>query len=189
MNTPILFPDIIGDSFAIEPRFTVVEQEVGEARVVRYRKTVRPRYAFTLGWSMLTFTEAKSISDTVLARSGNVDPVFWFSWHTLHWLWVPVAVGNGSTTVWDIPGKSTSEHEFFTGTGTAIPTPPITPGAGANGVDRVTISPAVASGVTLWANFRGRRRFTCFFESNDQPMPRQADTSTYSFNTQLIEVR
>jgi hypothetical protein len=189
--TPVLFPDVIGESFSLEPRFQVVEQEVGEAHVVRYRKSVRPRYVFNLGFSLLTYAEAKSISDVISSCGGGYERIHWFSWHTLHWLWVPIGVGNGTTTLWDIPGKLTTEHELRTGTGTVVGSFTITPFDPnvAGSVDRVAISPAVANGVTLWANFRGRRRFTCLFESGDQPMPRQADTSTYSFNTQLIEVK
>ena len=183
-----LFPDIIGEELTIEPSITVEEQELGELYFVRYRKWLRPRYSFTLGYSLLSPTEARSIADHVKTHAGNVFEFDWFLWSTLTWLWVPIGIGDGTTTQWTIPGKSTTAHEFFTGTSTAV-SGTVAAGLGTDGADRVTISPAVANGVPLWAHFRGRRRFTVAYESNDQPQQRNADSGQYTFSTKLVQMK
>ena len=183
------FPDITGDDLDLSPQFTVDTQQMGEEHYVRYRKWLRPRYSFGISYSLLEPADARTISDHVMAQGGGAFPFDWFLWTAMHWLWVPVAVAAAGQTLFTIPGKETSEHEFFTGTGTAAPSYTISTGTGAQGEDRVTFSTAIATGATLWMNFRGRRRFTVVYESDDQPMPRNADSGYYSFNTRFQQVK
>ena len=65
----------------------------------------------------------------------------------------------------------------------------VTAGTGAQGEDRVTISPAVANGVPIWTNFRGRRRFTVVYERDEQPLTRNAENGQYAFNTTFRQVK
>jgi hypothetical protein len=150
-----LFPDVIGEAFDITPYIRVDETAIAESSFALYRQFLRPRWQFDLGWSLLSDTDAQSIADHVNVQGGSGIAFEWFSWFSnLYWIFVPIGTGDGVTTLFTIPGKLTSDHQFFTGSGTPA-TGSITAGTGPNGEDKVTFSVAPASGVAIWANFRG----------------------------------
>jgi hypothetical protein len=183
------FPDLIGDGLEIAPALTVITQSMGENHFVRYRKWLRPRYAFALSYSLLEAADARTLADHVMTQGGAAFPFDWFCWMSMHWLWVPVGTATAGQTTFTIPGKETSEHEFFTGSNTPATGFTISAGAGSQGEDRVVFSASVAAGAVLWMNFRGRRRFTVTYETDEQPMPRNADGGFYTFNTRLQQVK
>jgi hypothetical protein len=184
-----LFPDLIGEQFDMTPYIRVDETPVAESEVALYRQFIRPRWMFDLAWSTLNDTDAQSIADHVNTQAGGGIAFDWYTWFTnLHWIWVPIATGNGVTTLFVIPGTQTSDHEFFTGAGTPA-TGSISAGTGPNGEDRVTFSVAPASGVAIWANFRGRQKFNVRYERDEQPPQRDADSGTWSFKTRLVQTK
>jgi hypothetical protein len=182
------FPDIIGDTLDLQPFYNVQTQPMGENHVVRYRKWLRPRWSFHATWSLLDAGQARSISDHVVSVAGALQAFDWFFWQQFHWIYVPLGVGDGTTTVWTIPGLATSQQEFFVNANTTV-TGTVTAGTGAQGEDSVTISPAVANGVPIWTNFRGRRRFTVVYERDEQPLTRTAENGQYAFNTTFRQVK
>ena len=184
-----IFPDIIGDQLELSPQYTVATQQMGENQIVRYRKWLSPRYSFSLGYSLLNPSDARSIADHVMAQGGSAFSFDWFLWMSMHWLWAPIGFAAAGQTTFTIPGKETSEHEFFTNVNTPVTSFSISTGTGSQGEDRVVFTTAPATGAWVWANFRGRRRFTVRYESDDQPMPRNADSGYYSFNTRFLQVK
>lgn len=183
------FPDVIGERESFTPQFTTRQNIAGQNSFQRFRKSARPRYVIDLAWQFLADVDALSFESLIVATLGAATQFDWFDWVTFDWLWIPIGIGNGVTTVWTLPAKSTSNQLFFTGTGTSV-SGSISAGTGAQGEDRVTISPAVASGVALWFNFLGRRRFTVQFESDDQPLSRMLDPDGYwTYASRLIQVK
>ena len=183
----MLFPDVIGSMREPDPAFYGSTAEMGEQHRVRYRKALFPRWGINLGWDLLTPAEGLAIDAHVRAHAGAGLRFDWYDWRLLHWVWVPIALGDGATTVFDLPGKLVADLELFTGAGTAA-TGTIAAGAGANGRDRVTItSGAPASGVWLWCNATMRRLFVDVrFESDRQPLTRLLDSGYYGFRTRLV---
>lgn len=182
-----LFPDIIGSRREITPVIPTVSTQLAENRVVRYRKAIRARYAFSLAWTLLTPTEARQIDDHVIAHGGAYAAFDWFDWGAFHWLWVPVGAGAGVSTVYDIDGKESSEHEFFYGSSATAVSGTVSYGTGTNGCDQVTLN--VPSGEQIWCNARMRRLFNVTFEDDDQPFTREISTGHYSFATRLQQVK
>lgn len=182
------FPDIVGAPSGYQRTSTYrnAQSSFGEGRAnpVRYRKWLRQRYAFALSWNLLTSAQAKAIEDFIISVNGIEDDFDWFDWKPQFWRWVPVATGDGSTVSFDIPGKDTSDHEFLIN-GITPATGTVTPGAGADGADRVTLNAAPAAGYLLTVSFYGRRRFTVSFDEAIGELEPDADSETFSLNVTL----
>lgn len=174
------FPDIIGATLEFQPRFPTDNVERTELATQVVSLASAPRIHFRATFLELTPAQRKTITDHILEHVGGRDVFAWFFWDLFHWLWVPIGVGDGATTAFRIPGKETSEHEFFTGAGSAT-SGTISVGTGSDGTDVVTLSAAPAAGVAVWGNFRGRREFQVFYENDKQPTPRMVETSNFSF--------
>ena len=181
----MLFPDIIGSQREPVPLFYGDRQPVGENRVVRYRKSVKARWSFSLAWDLLSPAEASLIDAHVIAAAGAHLTFDWFDWTPLHWMWVPVATADGVETVFDLPGDQSSDHEFFVGTSPVPSAFTVDAGAGADGRDRVTFAAAPAAG-PLWCNALMRRLFVMTFEADDQPLTRELDSGYWGFSTRLM---
>jgi len=184
-----LFPDIVGESFGVEPYYRVDETPIAESEFALYRQFIRPRWIFELGWSTLSESEALSIANHVLAQAAAGIAFEWFTWFaTQHWIWIPIGTGDGVTTVFTIPAKETSDQQFFTGSGTSA-AGTVTVGTGTNGEDKITFTVAPASGALIWCNLRGRRRFNVRYEQDEQPPQRDADSGTWVFKTRLVQTK
>jgi hypothetical protein len=184
-----LFPDVIGEQLAMRPFFHTVQVRKGETSFQRYRKFIRPRPYFDLAFEFLQESDALALETQILSTAGAAGTFDWFHWTQFHWIWVPLGVGNGAQTVFTIPGKATTDQQFFTGASTSV-AGVVAFGTGPQGEDVVTLSVAPASGLPVWANFSGRRRFTVSFERDDQPVTRLLDPDGfYSLRTTLVGVR
>jgi len=184
-----LFPDVIGSERGIGPLFTTKTTRLGQNQFARYRKSLRPRFAFDIAFDLLTSAQASSIDDHVIAVAGAGLTFPWFDWSPFHWLWVPVGTGDGSTTTFDLPGKNSSDLEVFTGTGSSAAVSSTSVGTGANGCDRFTLTSAPGNGVSIWCNATMRRLFTVTFEDDHQPLTRLLDTGYYQFSSRLRQVK
>lgn len=183
------FPDVIGERLRFRPNYVTRLLRMGENHRQRHRKFLRPRHAFDLGFDFLQPSDAQSIDAHVLAQLGAGAQFDWFFWTVFHWLWVPVGTGNGSATVFTIPGKTVSNLQVFTGTGTSVGVSSLSVGTGPLGEDVATLASAPANGVAVWANFSGRRRFKVTYESDLQPLTRLAETGYFTFQTRLIQAK
>jgi hypothetical protein len=183
-----LFPDIVGAARRPVPFFHVTRSEMGENHVTRYRKFIRPRVMWDLGWDLLTPTQADLINAHVLAHAGAHLTFDWFDWRPFHWLWVPIGFGDGVEDTFDLPGKVCSDVEFFKNASTAI-TGTVTEGAGANGRARVVFDATPADGDVLWMNATMKRLFTVRFDDDRQPLAQVRDTGHYGFATRLVEAK
>jgi hypothetical protein len=185
----MLFPDVIGEQLSFRPFFQTVQTKKGESTVQRYRKFIRPRYYFDLGFEFLAESDALALESQVLAVAGAAGNFDWFFWTSFHWIWVPLGTGNGVQTVYTIPGKVTADNQFFTGSGTLV-TGSVAAGTGGQGEDVATLSAAPAAGAPVWTNFTGRRRFTASFQNDDQPVTRMLDPDgNYILRTSIISVK
>lgn len=180
----MMFPDIVGHKLdAAPPDFNVTRADQGENRVVRYRKFLRPRERFALAWDVLDAAQRDAVESHIAAVAGGLA-FEWADWQPLFHLFVPVAIGDGTTTTFDVPGLDFEAADFFTGAGTAV-AGSVTLGAGANGRPQVTISPAPGAGVPVWMNGTMRRIYGVRFAEDPQPLERDAETGTWSFATVL----
>jgi hypothetical protein len=183
-----LFPDVIGSSRRLMPSFYGRRTPVGENRTVRFRKMIRPRVGFSLGWDLLSPAEADEIDQHVLDHAGAHVPFDWYDWRPFHWIWVPIGTGTGGAVLYNLGGKDSSEIGFYYGSGTAVGGGIIlSSGTGAHGQDQATLT--APDGEPVWINARMRRLFNVTFADDNQPLTRDLDTGYFGFSTQLMTVK
>jgi hypothetical protein len=183
------FPDLIGEQLKFRPNFVTRLLPLGELHRQRHRKFLRPRFDFDIAFQLLQPSDALSIDNHVLSQVGSGIAFDWFFWRVFHWLWVPIGTGDGSTTAFTIPAKTVSNLEVFTGTGTPATVSLLSPGTGPLGEDVATLSAAPISGVSVWGNFSGRRRFRVTYDDDFQPLTRLADTGYFTFQSRLVQAK
>lgn len=185
------FPDIVGapSGYQRSSAYTVRRSQfsadaAGLPHHVRYRKSLRPRYAFSLTWDHLTEAQAREIIDFAASVEGGELTFDWFDWKPQYWTHVPVATGDGSTVTFDIPAKESLDHEFRVD-GVTVVGGTVALGAGADGRDRVTLNSPVPADRPLTVHFYGRRQFTVSYDDIGELIP-NATSNTYSYSASLI---
>jgi len=184
-----LFPDVIGKSREILRIDGIKSSLTAGLTPTRYRKFLRPREGFALSWTQLTPAEALQINDHVIAHAGARLSFEWYDWTTFFWRWLSIGTGTGASAVYDIPGKSSSEQEFYYVSGGELSTVAgtVSYGTGTHSADQVTLT--APSGAKVGCSATMRRLFTMTFEDDDQSLAVELDTGYYAFSTRLWEVK
>jgi hypothetical protein len=94
------------------------------------------------------------------------------------------------TTVFTLPGNTISNLTVYVDVDTVAPYTTITAGAGSEGEDQVTLSSPPGNGVSIYASFTGKRKFTVRFASDAQQMPQiLTATNNYTWAATLLEAK
>lgn len=184
----MLFPDLIGTRRSFAPLFSAASTGLGESYAQFYRKALFPRWEISVAYEHLTTAERQAIADHNLAVEGATTEFDWCDWRTRAWFWVPIAKGDGTTTVFDLPGKELSDAAFFTGAGTSA-TGTIAEGAGADGRARVTVTAPVTNNTWLWLNARMKRYFTVRHARTPDKLTRDLESGLWMWRATFLQVK
>jgi hypothetical protein len=182
------FPDIIGNAYQRTPLYKTDVTELGSNNFVRYRKWLRQRLLFNLGWDLLSTSDAQTIEAFISTVEGAHFTFDWFDWRSFGWTNVPIAIGDGSTSTFDLPViGSIDQHFFISGTTPIVGN--VIPGAGTGGVDRVNLVAPPGVNVPLTASFTGRRKFLVTFADDGLSFPRQLESGNWQFAAVLQQAK
>lgn len=135
-----------------------------------YSRTGRayPLYSFMFRAPIMEWASYANLYDFYVARKGASGTFTFFDWNGwdsspvgVRWPKLYVGVGNGSTTVFDLPMKSSSSGTAYVAGSSAAGT--LGAGTGADGRDRFTFSVAPAADAVIEWQATGRRGVTCRF--------------------------
>jgi len=132
----------------------------------RKKKASWPKYDVSLTFDVLAQSEFRTLWDFYLARGGAFEEFWFFTYETDTWPAQYVGTGDGETTTFDLPGKSTSTQTIYVdgeaqGSGFSILT-----GGGGGSADRVQFSAAPSAGAVISAAFTGYLRCRMRFEDD-----------------------
>ena len=148
---------------------TLVSQFNSQGVEKRKKKWLFPKRDITLNYSNnLSYIEARTIWQFYLNMYGAYEAFSFFFVNSDTYENEYISTGNGSDTVYDLPGKSTSARTVYVDGST------MTPGGsaydytfnaddGADGSDSITFNIAPAAGARITIDFAGLLRVRCRF--------------------------
>lgn len=131
-----------------------------------------PLYSFSFKAPLLDWSQYNNLWDFYSARKGSSGTFTFYDWNGwdsspvgIRWPKLYVGVGNGSTTAWELPMKSSSSGTAYVNGSSASGS--LSLGTGTDGRDVFTFSVApVTDGIIEW-QATGRAGFNCRF-GNDK---------------------
>jgi len=173
-----IFPEEISMRypFIIEPQWDTLTKEKDSGNEQRRQKSLYPRFNVRGLLSGIDSADMQTIWDFYMARKGAFESFYFFdpvpdlgivtSYQNLL-----IGTGDGSTGIWDLPGKSTSSQIIYIDgvTQTITTDYTILTSGGDGNADRVSFVSDPALGESLSCNFTGRLRVKCRFEKDKLP--------------------
>jgi hypothetical protein len=132
----------------------------------RRQKNLYPKYDVTLTYSVLTMAQMQTLWNFYQARKGTFEPFYFYSLESTTWSGCYLGIGDGTTTTFDIPGKSTSNVQIYV-SGVALRATEeytLLTGGGAGSSDRVNFLTAPAANALITCDFTGYLRIRCRFQ-------------------------
>ncbi len=148
---------------------TLVSQFDDQGVEKRRRKLLYTKRDITLTYNNnISYTEARTIWNFYLDRHGSYEAFSFFFPNSDTYEGEYIGTGDGSTVLYDLPGKSTSARTVYVDGST------MTPGGsaydytfsadtGADGSDSITFNSAPAEGDRITIDFAGLLRIRCRF--------------------------
>jgi len=158
------------------PKFPITVKQVWNTIVTpfdsgteqRRQKQAFPKYDIELLFDILSKTEFAALWNFYTARRGSYEAFYFYTIPaTEDFDGLYVDVGNGSTTIFDLPGKSTSAQSIYLDNVLQTTGYSILTGGGAENADRVSFTSAPTAGQVITCDFTGYQRIHCRFESDE----------------------
>jgi hypothetical protein len=167
-----IFPESIDLAFPIiiEPEWDTLVSQFDSGAEQRRQKSLYPKFNAKLRLNGYAAAAAQTIWDFYMARKGRFESFYFFdpapdasivtSYDDLF-----IGTGDGSTDIWDIPGKSTSSQVIYIDgvTQTLTTDYAILTGGGDGSADRVDFVTAPSTGEAITCDFTGKLRINCRF--------------------------
>lgn len=132
------------------------------------QKNLYAKYDVNLTYKVLSETNMQILWNFYQARRGNYDAFYFYTLQESDWNGVWIAMGDASTTAFDIPGKSTSSQIiYFNGAAVSSSLYTISYGDGDLVSDRVTFTSAPATNTQITCDFNGYMRIRCRFKDGN----------------------
>jgi len=131
------------------------------------QKNLYPKYDVTLTYKVLSSADMQILWNFYQARRGSYESFYFYSLESVQWNGVFIGIGDGSTTIFDIPGKSTNSNVIYA-SGLVVPASDytITAGAGDCSSDQITFDTAPTLNTLITTNFVGYLRIRCKFKND-----------------------
>lgn len=155
----------------IVPRFKTLVSTCDAGNEVRRSKQEYPVFDVLVTYDMLTKTEMDVLWNFFLARKGRYDAFYIYNLADISLVTstgftsLYVGTGDGSTTTFDVPGRSTSSQTLYVD-GVEDSGAAFSSGGGASNSDRVEPSSTPAAGDILTVDFTGYLRMRVRFDSD-----------------------
>jgi len=151
-----------------------------------------PKRSVNLKYDVLTASEIQTLWNFYVARRGALVPFWFFDEYSKDASGNPMAHtdefvgrGDGATTVFDLPGKTTSARTMYLD-GTSEAGVTYQSGTGDGGADQVTFNSAPADGKLITVDFTGYLRLKMRF-AEDKLSKENFSVRLYKTGVSLIE--
>lgn len=169
-----IFPEAIipAHPFELEPVWDTLISTFDGGAEQRRQKSLYPRFNARFRLQAKESADAQTMWDFFMARKGSFESFYFFDpipdvpgIGTTSYDDLFIGTGDGSTDVWDIPGKSTSSQVIYIDGGTQTLTTDyaILIGGGDGSADRVDFVTAPSTGEAITCDFTGKLRINCRF--------------------------
>lgn len=124
------------------------------------------KYNVTVQYTRLDATGAKIIWAFYMARKGALGAFYIFDLYVYDHVGLYLATGDAATTIFDLPGKSTSARTLYVNGAETATGFSYLSGGGDGSADRVEFTTAPALGAIITLDFTGYLRIKCRFEND-----------------------
>ena len=161
------YPDITTGVPAIEPfnegiEFKTITTQFEGGQESRKQKWLYPRRNFSVKYKAVTNTDAQTLWQFFLDRSGSFEEFSFFHPFSRTYTGEYVATGDGSTEVFSMPSLQGSSRTIYI-IGSEETGGTFAQGGGADGEDQWTADSAIATGAIITYDFTGRLKTRCRF--------------------------
>lgn len=174
----------------ITPEFGTLVSNFDGGGEARRQKLLYPRYNVVVDYDMISKIEAQNLWDFYMARKGSYEAFYIYDLtllipHSFSHTEQYCGTGDGTTTIFDIPGRSTSSQIIYRDNVNETANTTILYGGGESNSDRVRFDIfAPETGLIITANFVGYLRMKVRF-AEDNLSRENFVTNLYSYNIQL----
>src|SRR4030042_1299814 len=152
----------------IEPEWAPLISRVDTGGEQRKQKSLFPRYNVRLTYKALSNANLQTLWEFYHARKGAYEAFYFFDLISLIHIDQYVCTGDGTTEIFDLPGKSTSSHKiYYNGILQTLTTDYVILTCGGDGdADRVDFVSPPAAGAVITTEFAGYLRIRARFEED-----------------------
>ena len=155
----------------------------------RRQKLLYPRYNLTIKYKAITKTEAQTLYNFYLARGGSYESFFIYDLsllllHSFTHTGQYMGTGDGSTTTFDVPGRSTSSRTVYIDGADETASGSFLTGGGSSDSDRFTFNTAPIAGAIVTIDFTGYLRMKVRF-ADDKLTRENFVMALYSYGIKL----
>lgn len=152
----------------IEPEFNTLISGKGGGGEQRRQKLLYPRYNVTVRYQGISLAEVKVPWEFYIARAGAYEAFYIYDLalllgHSFNHVGGYCGTGDGSTTIFDIPGRSTSSRTIYADGVDETSNVSFLTGGGSSNSDRVEFNVVPSSGKVITADFTGYLRMRVRF--------------------------
>jgi len=135
----------------------------------RKRKWLYPKRTVTLQYNNITLSDARSIFQFYIDRSGAYEAFTFFKYETESFEGEYVGTGDGSTVTYDLPCKNSSARILYLNNVVQNNPADYTYSAlgGLDGADQITFIAAPTSGHRIILDFTGNLKIRCRFKEDN----------------------
>lgn len=165
-----VFPSTPAPSYSLEigQQFRTIVSTFDSGREQRRAKWSFPKYRVTLRYKANEHAESETIWQFYQARLGSYEAFDFFHPLIQNLVGLYVCTGDGETTIFDVPGKTTSEHTIYNNASeVSADDYEILAGGGRSSSDRVQFDSPPLAGRVITADFRGYQRIRCRFAEDN----------------------
>lgn len=152
----------------VEPEFNTLISGFDGRGEQRRKKSLYPKYNVTVKYDNISVAEAKTLWEFYIARSGAYEAFYIYDLallleHSFNHVGEYCGAGDGSTTIFDIPGRSTSSRTVYSDGVDVTSNVSFLTGGGSSNSDRVQFNTAPTAGKIITIDFTGYLRMRVRF--------------------------
>jgi len=168
------FPEIATQSLTVEPEFNTLISQFDGGGEQRRSKQLYPKYNVTLAYDTLEVVDVRTLWEFYMARNGSQEAFYIYDFtlfleHKFNHKGLYCGTGDGSTVIFDIPGRTTTSHTIYSNAADVTTDTTILVGGGTSSSDRVEYDTAPSEGAIITADFTGYLRIRARFAEDKLP--------------------
>ena len=154
--------------YEIVSRWKTIKSQFDSGKEQRRQKQIQDLYDVVLPYNALTLTQINILWNFYQSCNGSFLPFYMYDFETQSQSWESLYIGTGdaTTTIFDLPGKSTSSQSIYVDGALQGGGYSILVGGGAESSDRVSFTSAPAVNQIITCNFTGTLRLKCRFKED-----------------------
>ena len=168
------FPEIGTQSLTVEPEFNTLISSFDGGGEQRRSKQLYPKYNVTLAYEKLEVVDVRTLWEFYMACNGAQEAFYIYDFtlfleQTFNHVGAYCGTADGTDTIFDIPGRTTTSHTIYSDAVDVTTDTSILVGGGSSDSDRVEYDTAPTEGIIITADFTGYLRIRARFAEDKLP--------------------